>query len=151
MTNQHANVLTVIDPDPDGDGDASDAAAVGTILLANGGSDAGVTDGTGGQGIKPIPMTHDGWIQRTVELAGTGALSAEVEGWIAQLTSEQLDPHSLHDPPVSGDLDGDGIVGIVDFLALLQAWGACPGCPADLDCDGSVGITDFLALLGSWG
>ncbi len=151
VTNQHANVLTVIDPDPDGDSDASDAAAVGTILLANGSSGAGVTDGTGGQGVKPIPMTHDGWIQRTVELAGTGALSAEVEGWIAQLTGGQQDPHSLHDPPISGDLDGDGIVGIVDFLALLQAWGTCPGCPADLDCDGSVGITDFLALLGSWG
>ena len=53
------------------------------------------------------------------------------------------------------DLDGDGTVGITDFLLLLQAWGPCPGapaaCPADLDGDGTVGITDFLDLLASWG
>ena len=54
-----------------------------------------------------------------------------------------------------GDLDGDGIVGIADFLELLGAWGLCPGpcppsCPADLDGDCSVGILDFLALLASW-
>ena len=52
-----------------------------------------------------------------------------------------------------GDLDGDGTVGIVDFLALLADWGPCePGCClADLDIDGTVGITDFLLLLGNWG
>ncbi len=49
------------------------------------------------------------------------------------------------------DLDGDGEVGITDFLALLAAWGPNPGHPADLDGDGIVGITDFLALLAAWG
>ena len=50
-----------------------------------------------------------------------------------------------------GDLDGDGTVGITDFLALLAAWGPCPAqCIADLDGDGVVGIVDFLALLGGW-
>jgi len=52
------------------------------------------------------------------------------------------------------DLDGDGTVGVTDFLLLLAAWGACPGgepCPADLDCDGVVGVTDFLVLLARWG
>jgi plastocyanin/DNA-binding beta-propeller fold protein YncE len=92
VTNQHANVLTVVDPDPNGDGSGADAAAVGTILLANGSNGAGVTDGTGGQGVKPLPMTHDGWIQPTVALSGTGAISAEVQGWIDLLTPEQKDP-----------------------------------------------------------
>ena len=52
-----------------------------------------------------------------------------------------------------GDLDGDGTVGIVDFLALLANWGPCePGCClADLDIDGTVGLTDFQLLLGNWG
>ncbi len=52
-----------------------------------------------------------------------------------------------------GDLDGDGTVGIVDFLALLANWGPCGPrcCLADLDIDGNVGITDFLLLLGNWG
>jgi DNA-binding beta-propeller fold protein YncE len=75
VSNQHANVLTVIDPDPNGDLDGSDAAIVGTILLANGSDGAGATDGTGGQGIKPLPLTHDGWIQPTVAMVGSGELS----------------------------------------------------------------------------
>ncbi len=55
-----------------------------------------------------------------------------------------------------GDLDGDGSVGILDFLALLAAWGPCPApcppsCLGDLDGDCSVGINDFLILLANWG
>ena len=92
VTAQFANVLTVVDPDPNGDGRGQDAAAVGSILLANKSAGAGVTDGTGGQGVKPIPMTHDGWIQPTVNLVGTGQLSAEVESWIRQLTPQQKNP-----------------------------------------------------------
>ena len=53
--------------------------------------------------------------------------------------------------PSPGDLDGDGFVGITDFLALLAAWGPNPGHPADFDNDGLVGITDFLTLLANWG
>ncbi len=49
------------------------------------------------------------------------------------------------------DLDGDGNVGITDFLLLLEAWGPCPDCGADLDADDEVGIIDFLDLLASWG
>jgi len=92
VTNQHANVLTIIDPDPNGDDNGTDAAVVGTILLANGSRSAGATDGTGGQGVKPLFMTHDGWIQPTVALSGSGQLSREVEGWIRRLTPERKDP-----------------------------------------------------------
>ena len=48
------------------------------------------------------------------------------------------------------DVDGDGIVGIGDFLAMLGSWGPCPpagNCVADLDCDGVVGVGDMLLLL----
>jgi len=51
----------------------------------------------------------------------------------------------------AGDVDGDGVVGINDFLALLAAWGPNPGHAADIDGDGEVGILDFLALLAAWG
>jgi hypothetical protein len=55
---------------------------------------------------------------------------------------------------VPGDVDGDGEVGIDDFLALLGAWGACPDpcppCAADFNGDCEVGIDDFLVLLGNW-
>ena len=49
------------------------------------------------------------------------------------------------------DLDGDGAVGVTDFLLLLAAWGPNPGHQADLDGDGAVGVTDFLQLLADWG
>ena len=51
-----------------------------------------------------------------------------------------------------GDIDGNGSVGIVDFLMLLGTWGACieDCCLADLDLDGEVGATDFQMLLENW-
>ncbi len=51
------------------------------------------------------------------------------------------------------DVNGDGVVGITDFLALLAEWGLCADCndcPADFDGDCSVGITDMLILLANW-
>lgn len=50
-----------------------------------------------------------------------------------------------------GDLDGDGVVGVLDLALLLGQIGPCSGtCPADLDRDGFVGVTDLLIVLGSW-
>ena len=49
------------------------------------------------------------------------------------------------------DLDGDGEIGITDFLTLLGLWGTAPGGPPDFDGDLEVGITDFLELLAHWG
>lgn len=49
------------------------------------------------------------------------------------------------------DLDADGLIGIIDFLALLAAWGNNPCGPPDFDGDGNVGITDLLQLLANWG
>jgi hypothetical protein len=51
------------------------------------------------------------------------------------------------------DLDGDGIVGINDFLLLLAGWGPCPdpdNCPGDIDGNGEVNVNDFLLLLAAW-
>ncbi len=55
-------------------------------------------------------------------------------------------------PPCPWDCgDGDGIVGIVDFLALLGQWGAVgTSCDLGLGLPG-VGIEEFLDLLGHWG
>ncbi len=56
--------------------------------------------------------------------------------------------------PRSGDVDGDGTVGILDLLALLAAWGPCPAapaaCPTDVDGTGSTSIGDLLSLLAGW-
>jgi len=56
-------------------------------------------------------------------------------------------------PPVPGDVTGDGRVDAADIAALLAAWGPCPpkgACPADLDQDGVVDARDVAALLANW-
>jgi hypothetical protein len=49
------------------------------------------------------------------------------------------------------DIDGSGSVDVLDFLALLAAWGPCPGCPEDINGSGTVDVLDFLELLAAWG
>lgn len=68
------------------------------------------------------------------------------------------DPEAAHavllNPIITGDLDGDFIVGASDLLLLLSNWGPCGDCgdcSADLDDDCSVGASDLLILLGNWG
>jgi hypothetical protein len=56
--------------------------------------------------------------------------------------------------PDPADLDGDGRIGINDFLLLLATWGWCKDCGTclgDLDGDCTVGIMDMLELLSRWG
>ena len=60
------------------------------------------------------------------------------------------------DAGIPGDLNGDGAVDTIDFLALLATWGPCPdpcppNCTADLNEDCTVGPTDLIILLGNWG
>jgi hypothetical protein len=52
------------------------------------------------------------------------------------------------------DLNGDGVVDVLDLLILLDAWGVCADCgdcPADLNDDCSVDVLDLLFLLDNWG
>ena len=59
-------------------------------------------------------------------------------------------------PPVSADFDGDGQVGITDFLLFAEAFGSQSGQESfdakfDLDGDGQVGIADFLLFVEVFG
>ena len=54
-----------------------------------------------------------------------------------------------------GDLNGDFVVGLQDFLFLLSNWEPSPqpcppACHGDIDGDCTVGIEDFLILLANW-
>jgi len=139
---------------PDGDTDAIVLARlwegpIGGVLLFQ-------------QSIEPPP--GGGII--TEALVGAGALEpgvytldiqsgSAIDARVPPTRSRQASYSFTFDVTIVGDLDGDGAVGILDFLALLAAWGPCPAppadCPADLDGDGAVGINDFLALLANWG
>ena len=53
--------------------------------------------------------------------------------------------------PCDGDLVGnDGLVDVMDLLAVLAAWGTNDP-QADLDGSGTVGISDLLMMFESWG
>ncbi len=53
--------------------------------------------------------------------------------------------------PCQGDFDGDGDIGVNEFLSVLGLWGSCVDCDEDINGDDLVGIYEFLFILGSWG
>ncbi len=85
VSNKFANSLIVVDPDPNNDGDPADATIAGRILLAASGTaladDRIVGNaGMGGQGVLPIPVVYNGWVQNLPPF------------WKNQLTPEQQNP-----------------------------------------------------------
>jgi DNA-binding beta-propeller fold protein YncE len=85
VTNKFSNRMIVVDPDPNGDGIATDAVIAGSVLLvASTGTalDATITGnaGQGGQGVLPIPVVYNGWVQNLPVF------------WSNQLTVSQRNP-----------------------------------------------------------
>jgi hypothetical protein len=52
---------------------------------------------------------------------------------------------------VPGDSNGDGMVDVLDLVAVISSWGSCPGCPADLNDDGVVDVLDLVLVISNWG
>jgi hypothetical protein len=82
VSSKFSNELLVVDPDTNGDGSAEDAAIVGRVILtaAKGTkSDDVVTGnaGMGGQGVLPIPVVYNGWVQNVPETAEFKGLTCE--------------------------------------------------------------------------
>jgi hypothetical protein len=79
-----------------------------------------------------------------------GAMRADPAG-----ISSAGETYLVFSPQIRGDINGDGVVSIQDFLFLLQFWGPCPAacppsCPGDVTGDCVIGINDFLLLLQNW-
>jgi DNA-binding beta-propeller fold protein YncE len=86
VSSKFSNELLVVDPDPNGDGSAADAAIAGRVLLTatdKTKADDVVTGnaGMGGQGVLPIPLVYNGWVQN---VPNTGEFT--------KLTCEQRHP-----------------------------------------------------------
>ncbi len=82
----------------------------------------------------------------------------EVRIWNRALSASEIAARAQEAPDnecrveaCTADLDSDGSVSIMDFLALLAAWGPNPDHPADLDDDGYVGASDMQELFATWG
>ena len=76
------------------------------------------------------------------------------DAWVARGRSAPVAMDSmvieLDETTLQGDINGDGVVDVVDLLALLADFGSCPGCPADLNGDGVVDVVDLLMVLANW-
>lgn len=103
-----------------------------------------------------VTLQIDGEVLPAAQSSGThdvAALDINGDGWLdlvvgrCQSTEVWINQGAI----CPADLDGDGVVNVVDLLDLLAAWGPCLGCAADIDRDGAVGIDDLLQLLGNWG
>jgi hypothetical protein len=72
-----------------------------------------------------------------------------VEGGVDRIRVLAFD--CLADPSIPADVNGDAVVDLDDLVAVLAAFGPCPGpCPEDVDGDGSVGLADLIAVLDAW-
>ena len=101
-------------------------------------------------------------------------LLASIPEDVRALAISALSPHVPPDDPIkivlsfekatdtetpsmlTGDFDGDGQVGITDFLIFVEAFGTQSGQENfdpkfDLDSDGTVGIPDFLIFVNAFG
>ncbi|MHC4218595.1 MAG: hypothetical protein ACYSU7_09095 [Planctomycetota bacterium] len=112
------------------------------------------------------PEVNGGWYKKEFLVADFVNLTDQFR---IQFIASDTDPQSVVEAGVDGvklvrldcgaaplgDLDGDGIVGVNDFLILLAAWGPCPepcppACVGDLDDNCVVNVNDFLLLLANW-
>jgi len=60
--------------------------------------------------------------------------------WVVELPGDTVE--------CPADINGDGLVDVVDMLALLAAWGTDG---ADINGDGTTDIVDLLVLIAAWG
>ncbi|MHC4220001.1 MAG: S8 family serine peptidase [Planctomycetota bacterium] len=110
------------------------------------------------------PEVGGGWIRKEFLIRNIPGITNTTQFRI-RFTASDLNAGSVVEAGVDGveilklfcdtaacpDLDGDGTVGVLDFLELLEAWGPNPGHPADINGDGVVSVLDFLLLIANWG
>jgi len=132
--------------------------------------DSGWTSGQDTAWIDELAITEDltQWSD-IVDLTALGAMSVEwtpgeesdackvrvrayyEDGDYYGLWGESDDVFAVVEGSCAADLTGDGMVDVLDLLAVLGAWGPCPGCAEDITGDDVVDVLDLLQVLSAWG
>ena len=96
-------------------------------------------------------ITDDG---RVISFTTTSnnVIAGTVNGFIATYVRERWK---------LGDVNRDGVVNVIDLLAIINAWGPCPAappppalpipCDADVTNDNTVNVADLLLIINNWG
>ena len=106
-----------------------------TISLNTAGNDGGA-----------LHVNNGGLFLQNTIVCGNSAEQIAGTGWADQGGNTIEDDCET----CTGDIDGNGLVGIDDLLALLNYWGMVNSI-ADLNEDGTTDIKDLLILIGAWG
>ncbi len=97
--------------------------------------------------VPPLQKVFIGILRKDRETIG------RIDIWNPDGGFEGISAIALYENPVTCPWDcalpPDGVIDVVDFLALLGGWGF-PG-PCDFDGINGVDVVDFLKLLGAWG
>ena len=86
-------------------------------------------------------------VQVRVRLLGGDAATARVDS--PRLADLVCGPGAAHGP----DVDGDGVVGLSDLVAVMSVFGPCDrpaGCREDVDGSGTVDLRDALDVIAAW-
>ena len=83
----------------------------------------------------------------TLDTSGYIIYASEVDN---QGTIIGEDDIIIINPPIPGDANGDGMVGILDVLVVIADWGPCDGCSGDQNGDGQASILDILLIIANW-
>ncbi len=109
-----------------------------------------------GDGTFDTPPTTTPTLTTTFDEAGAQLVSVRVTDPVKATSAPTpiaVRSGAFESAPCPGDTDGNGQVDVIDFLALLSAWGTDDAL-YDIAPDGGDGIVDtldFLALLANWG
>jgi hypothetical protein len=112
----------------------------------------GYPDGNGGMVFTAGTIT--GWIRHLYQQPDTPKVERATMNILDRMLAtpppvHNGDPMRVYCVPCFADLNADGLVDTLDFLAFFNAW-AAGDLIADWNGDGEINTQDFLAYLGAW-
>jgi enediyne biosynthesis protein E4 len=73
-------------------------------------------------------------------------------GQITTISNPVMNAFLTINAPIPADINANGSVNVDDLLAVINAWGPCPGvCAADTNASGAVDVDDLLEVINNWG
>jgi len=129
--------------------------ATSTILGWNGNSNPPIVNYAWNFGDNNITSGYYPTIAHTYAAAGNYTVSLNIidaSGFTGNITQTL----TVQNSTLVGDINGDGVVNILDAILLANAFGSTPGSPtwnpaADLNGDGVVNILDAILLANNFG